>query len=588
MTPVAWTAIGVVVGVFVLLASGRVAPYLAILSGEAVLVVSGVVSPRAALAGFSNEGTVTIAALFVVAAGLNETGILTAAMHPLLGRPRRRITAQMRLVLPVSVASAFLNNTPIVAILLPLVSDWSRRIRLAASRLLLPLSYAAILGGMCTLIGTSTNLIVHGLMIESGRAGLGFFDISRVGVPCALIGVAYIAIFGKHLLPERRHALRQLEDPREYTLEMIVENGGALAGRTITQAGLRHLPGAYLMEIHRHGHVMPAVGPDEVLEPEDQLIFVGVIDSVVDLQRLPGLRPATTQLFKLDAPRAERWFVEAVVSRSCPLAGRTIRDGRFRNRYNAVVIGVARNGERIAGRIGDIALQPGDVLLLESLPNFVEQYRNSSDFYLVSRIGDRAPLRRDRGWTALGILAAMVGLAATGVLSMLQASVAAAAAMLVTRACSEEAARRRVDWQLLLAIAGAFGLGNALMETGAARELAGALLGGAGDHPAMALFLVFGITMVLSALITNNATAVVVFPVAVSVAARLGVSDMPFIMAVLIGASSSFATPLGYQTNLMVYGPGGYRMRDYVRFGLPLSLLLWAFCTWWIPRVWPF
>ena len=586
MSPHAWAATVVVVGVFALLAATRVPPYLSILGGVAVLIVGGIVTPGAALAGFSNEGMVTVAAMFVVAAGLGETGILAAAVRPLLGWPKRRITAQMRLMIPVTVASAFLNNTPIVTILLPLVSDWSRRIHLAASRLLIPLSYAAILGGMCTLIGTSTNLIVHGLLIESGRAGMGFFDVARVGVPCALIGLAYVGLFGRVLLPEHRHALRQLEDPREYTLEMVVEADGPLAGRTIAEAGLRHLPGAFLAEIHRGGHVIPAVGPQERLEPGDQLVFVGVVDSMVDLQRTPGLRPATRQLFKLDVPRAERWFVEAVVSRTNPLVGRTIREGRFRSRYGAVVIGVARQGRRIEARIGDIVLEPGDVLLLEALPAFVDQQRNSTDFYLVSRVEDATPLRRERGWVALGILVAMVVLAATRVLTMLQAGVAAAAAMLLTRCCSEEAARRRVDWQLLLAIAGSFGLGNALMETGAADHVAQSLLRLA-DGPGAALGLVLAVTMAVALVVTSNAAAVVVFPIATTTAARLGVSEWPFVMAVVLGATASFASPLGYQTNLMVFGPGGYRVRDFVRFGLPLTVIVWAFATWWIPRVWP-
>ncbi len=586
MTPHAWAAIAVVGGVFALLALTRVPPYLAILAGVAVLIVGGIVSPEAALAGFSNEGMITVAAMFVVAAGLGETGILAAAVRPLLGWPRRRITAQMRLMIPVTLASAFINNTPIVTILLPLVSDWSRRIHLAASRLLLPLSYAAILGGMCTLIGTSTNLIVHGLLLESGRPGMGFFDVARVGVPCALIGLAYVGLFGRVLLPERRHALRQLEDPREYTLEMVVERDGPLAGRTIAEAGLRHLPGAFLAEIHRAGHVIPAVGPDERLEPDDQLVFVGVVDSMVDLQRTPGLRPATRQLFKLDVPRAERCFVEAVVSRTNPLVGQTVREGRFRNRYGAVVIGVARQGRRIEARIGDIVLEAGDVLLLEALPSFVEAQRNSTDFYLVSRIEGVTPLRRDRGWVALGILGAMVALAATQVLSMLQAAVAAAAAMLVTRCCSEEAARRRVDWQLLLAIAGSFGLGNALMETGAADRAAQTLLSMV-HTPGAALGMVLAVTMAVATVVTSNAAAVVVFPVALSAAGRLGVSEWPFVMAVVLGATASFVSPLGYQTNLMVFGPGGYRVRDYVRFGLPLTVIVWAFATWWIPRAWP-
>ena len=398
----------------------------------------------------------------------------------------------------------------------------------------------------------------------------------------------YILLFGRRLLPSRESTLESMENTREYTLEMVVEAKGPLAGETISQAGLRHLSGVYLMEIHRRGRVHAVIGPQERLEADDQLVFVGLVDAIVDLQRIPGLRPATTELFKLDAPRSDRWFVEAVISHSCPVAGQTIRAAHFRNRYNAVVLAVARNGQRIRKRVGDIVLTPGDVLFLEALPAFVEQQRNSTDFYLVSRIEDATPPQHDRGWLALVIVVAMVTLAGTGLLSMLRAALLAAAAMLVTRCCTEEVARRRIDWQLLLAIAGSFGLGNALIETGAASLIAGGVLSVAGGNPWVAVTVVYGMTMVLSAMITNNATAVVVFPIAVATAAQLGVDHMPFVIAIMVASSASFATPLGYQTNLMVYGPGGYHFRDFVRFGFPLSILIWVVAIWITPRVWPF
>jgi len=585
----AWFAVAVVGTSFLLLALTSLPPYLTILAGVAVLVVSGRVPAADALAGFSNEGMITIAALFIVAAGLNQTGILSRTLQPLLGNPRSALNAQARIVLPVATSSAFLNNTPIVAMLMPLINDWAKRSRVAASQLLMPLSYAAILGGLCTLIGTSTNLVIHGMMIDApDMDGLRMFDISRVGVPLAIVGIVYILALGRWLLPTHYHGFAALRDPREYTIEMVVEPGGALEDRAISEAGLRHLPGVFLMEIHRHGHVLPAVGPEELLEGDDQLIFVGLVDSLVDLQRISGLRPATKQLFKLESPRSERGFIEAVISRTSPIVGKTIRDGRFRNRYNAVVIGVARNGQRIRKRIGDIVVMPGDVLLLEALPNFVDQHRNSSDFYLVSQIEGASPPRHDRGWIALGITVAMVVLASTGVLSMLRAALGAAALMLITRCVSEETARRRIDWQLLIAIAAAFGLGNALTYTGAASGIAQSLLLYAGESPLTALAAIYGVAMVLSGLITNNATAVVVFPIAVATAKGLGVDPMPFIIALMVASSTSFATPLGYQTNLMVWGPGGYRFRDFVRFGLPLSLLLWAVSLWLIPRAWPF
>jgi di/tricarboxylate transporter len=584
----AWVAVGVVVAVFALMSLTTLAPYLAIWGGVIALVLSGVLDSSSALVGFANEGMVTVGVLFVVAAGLRETGVLAMVVGPLLGRPASARAAQSRLSVPVAAASAFINNTPLVAMLLPVASDWAKRIQIPASKLLIPLSYAAILGGLCTLIGTSTNLVVNGLLLDSGRPGMGMFEIGMVGLPCALAGLVYVIALGDKLLPSRGEARAVLEDPRQYTVEMVVAAGGPLAGKTVEQAGLRHLPGVFLAEIHRGETVLAAVGPGQKIEANDQLVFVGMVESVVELQQRAGLLPAPRQLFKLDAPRSERWFVEAVVSHNCPIVGNTIRDGAFRTRYNAVVIAVAREGQRIDRKIGDIVLEPGDVLLLEAPPSFVEQNKNSNDFYLVSRAGDAQPPRHDRAWFAIAVFAAMVGLAVTDTLSMFEASLCAAAAMLVLRCCNEESLRRAVDWQLLLAIAGAFALGRALQSTGAAAAIADALVGAAGTDPRLALGAVCLATVIVTEMVTNNAAAVIMFPIAVQTASNLGVDPMPFVIGVAIAASAGFATPLGYQTNLMVYGPGGYRAADFLRIGLPLDALILVVNVALTPVFWPF
>jgi len=588
MTLEAWIAVAVVTGVFVFLAIGRHPPHQILLAGLAVLVVSGVLDPAAAFAGFGNTGLITVGVLFVVAGGLRQTGALAYVLQSALGRPKSATRAQARLVPPVVVGSAFLNNTPVVAMLVPVVMDWCRSVGIRPSKLLIPLSYAAILGGLCTLIGTSTNLVVDGLLRAGGYEGLGLFDIAWVGVPCAIVGVAYLLLAGPRLLPERTIQLTRPEDPRQYTVEMAVSPNGPLVGKSIEEAGLRHLPGLYLMEIHRRNQLLAMVGPAEILEPGDQLVFVGMVESVVDVQRIPGLEPASKQVFKLDAHRAERIFAEAVVSPNCPLVGQTIRAGRFRNRYDAVVIAVSRGGERVAGRIGDIELHAGDALLLEAVPSFVEQQRNSRDFYLVSRLDGEGPPTTGQAPIAIAILLGMVLTVATGLLDMLQGAIVAAAAMILTRCCSQETAQKGVDWPLLVAIGATFGLGAALQETGAAEALADVLLAPAGDSPMLALILVYGVTMLLTELVTNNAAAIIVFPIALSTAAQLGVDQMPFVVAVMIGASCGFATPLGYQTNLMVYGPGGYRLGDFLKMGVPMNLLMWAVTCTLAPMIWPF
>ncbi|MDH3208169.1 MAG: SLC13 family permease [Gemmatimonadota bacterium] len=588
MSTDAWIAVGVIGAVFFFLATGRHAPHQILLAGLAVLLVGGIAEPAAAFAGFGNTGLITVAVLFVVAGGLRQTGALAYFVQRALGRPKSASLARVRLVPPVVLGSAFLNNTPVVAMLVPVVMDWCKTVGIRPSKLLLPLSYTAILGGLCTLIGTSTNLVVDGLLRAEGLEGMGLFDIAWVGVPCAVIGISYLLVASGILLPDRTIDLAQPEDPRQYTVEMAVSATGPLVGKSIEEAGLRHLPGLYLMEIHRGSQLLAMVSPTERLEAEDHLVFVGVVSSILDVQRIPGLEPATRQVFKLDSHRAERIFAEAVVSRTCPLVGQTIREGRFRTKYDAVVIAVSRGGERVPGRIGDIKVLAGDALLLEALPAFVEEQRNSRDFYLVSRLDGEGPPTTAQAPIALAILVGMIVIVTTGLLSMLQAAFVAAAAMLLTRCCSEEIAQKSVDWPLLLAIGAAFGLGSALESTGAAGAVADLLLAQAGTNPLLALVMIYGTTMLLTELVTNNAAAIIVFPIALSTAAGLDVNHMPFVVAVMIAASSSFATPLGYQTNLMVYGPGGYRLSDFLKMGIPMNLLMWTVTCTLAPVVWPF
>jgi di/tricarboxylate transporter len=588
MTVDAWITIAVVVAVFAFLAAGRHSPHQVLLAGLSVLLVGGIVEPTRAFAGFGNTGLITVAVLFVVVGGLRQTGALAYFVQRALGRPKSASHAQIRLVPPVVLGSAFLNNTPVVAMLMPVVMDWCKTIGISPSKLLLPLSYAAILGGLCTLIGTSTNLVADGLLRATGYDGMGLFDIAWVGVPCALVGVVFLLVMGPRLLPDRVIALAHPEDPRQYAVEMEVSVSGPLVDKSIEEAGLRNLPGLFLMEIHRGPNLLAMVSPFERLQAADHLVFVGVVSSVVDVQRIPGLEPASRQVFKLDSHRAERIFAEAVVSRTCPLVGQTIREGRFRTKYDAVVIAVSRAGERVPGRLGDIELLAGDALLLEALPAFVEEQRNSRDFYLVSRLDGESPPTTSQAPIALAVLVGMILVATTGLLSMLQAAIVAAAAMLLTRCCSEDMARKSVDWPLLLAIGAAFGIGAALDDTGAASAIAGLLLAQAGTSPLLALIVIYGATTLLTEFVTNNAAVIIVFPIAMSAAAGLGVNHMPFVVAVMMAASSSFATPLGYQTNLMVYRPGGYRMSDFLKMGIPMNLLMWIVTCALAPLVWPF
>jgi len=584
----AWLTLGTVLGSFGLLVASRFPSDMVFLGALAVLLVSGVLNAEEALAGFSSKGLVTVGVLYVVVSGMKETGGLVWMSRRVLGHPTSFRAAQLRLMLPVSALSAFLNNTPVVALYIPMVSEWCRRIRVQPSRLMIPLSYASIFGGICTLIGTSTNLVVNGLVQERyGTDGLHMFEITKIGVPLAVVGILFILLFPR-LLPSRKTFEEIVSNPREYTVEMTVKPEGPLTGSTIEAAGLRHLPGVFLAELIRNGHVLTAVSPEEVLRADDRLVFVGNVDSVKTLVGYQGLDPAPDQVFKLDHPRHKRILVESVVSDSCPLVGKTIREGRFRQKYNAVVVAAARNGERIHGRMGDIVLRPGDTLLVEAHAGFIPRQKESRDFYLVSEVEDSSPKKFEKAPVAFLILAAMVVIAALGLTSMLKAALVAAGAMLLTGCATPSSARRSIEWDVLLTIAAALGLGAALEKTGAADALAGSVLSLTGDRPWLALTLVYVLTSFFTEIITNNAAAALVFPVAMHTAEQLGVNAMPFIICIMLAASASFATPIGYQTNLMVYGPGGYRFGDYFRIGLPLNLVIGVCAVTIAPFLWPF
>lgn len=586
-----------------------VGPEFVLLGGLTLLMLFGIVDTNAALSGFANEGLMTVAVLFVVAEGMRQTGGLSTIGQSLLGKPRSLRSAQARMMIPSAVMSAFLNNTPVVAMALPVINDWAKKFRLSVSHLLLPLSYATILGGLTTLVGTSTTLVVNGLLIDAqhqaagadagpnrvhfanrdpDRPGIGMFEIARVGGPVAVVGVGYLLLCSRWLLPERKPVMRQLENAREYSVEMIVEPNSPFVGKTIEAAGLRHLPGVFLTEIDREGHILAAVSRNERLRANDRLVFVGVVESVVDLQRMPGLKPATDQMFKLEGPRSDRSMVEAVVSSSYPFLNMTIREARFRSHYHAAVLAVARDGQRIQKKIGDIRLEPGDTLLLEAPPGFIELQRNSRDFFLISQIEDSTPPRHELAWVSLLILGAMVVTVAFGWLSMLKAAMTAAGLMIITRCCKGSEAKRSVDWGVLLTIAGGLGIGEALKSSGTDQYLADGLVSLVGEHPWGSLAAIYGLTMIFTNIITAKAAAVLFFPIAMATAARLGVNAMPFAVVVMVAAAASFATPVGYQTNLMVFGPGGYRASDYLRMGIPLSLIVFAITMTITPFAWPF
>jgi len=587
MTPDILLTLLAIAGVMLTLVLTRLPPDGVLLGAVVLLAVAGVIEPAAAVRGFANEATLTVAAFYVIAAGLRETGGLAAAVNRLLGRNAGPATAQLRIMAPVAAISAFVNNTPVVAAFLPAVSDWARKRGMSPSRLLLPLSYGAILGGTCTIVGTSTNLVVNGLLqTESGGPGLGFFDIAWVGVPTTVLGIAYVIVASPWLLRDRVPAMEILHDPREYTVEMEVEENSPLVGKTIEEAGLRHLPGLYLVEIERALTVLAPVGPAEKLRGGDRLVFAGIPESVLDLQNFRGLRPALRHTFRLASPRRERRFFEVVLGEG-PVTGHTVRDARFRGRYSAAVIAIARDGRRVNDKIGNVRLAPGDTLLLETDAGWDRRHRHNREFLLVRPVAETTPARHERAWLAWSVLTAVLVLGASGAVPLMPAALLGAGAMVLLRCLSLATARASVDLQVIVVIASAFGLSEAMRVSGAGAALGEALTAVAAVHPLMLLAAVYVSTALLTAVMTNTAAAALMFPIAAGVATGAGLDLVPFAVAIAMAASAEFSTPIGYQTNLMVYGPGGYRFGDYFRLGFPLNVLAAAVTLTVVPAVWP-
>ena len=569
-----------------------------LLGGLTILLIYGVVDGERGLTiedglrGFANPGVITVAVLFVLADGLYRTGAFEWLGLQLLGIPRSRVSAQIRAMIPAAVLSAFLNNTPVVALMMPIINDWSRKHRISVSHLFLPLSYSAILGGTCTLIGTSTTIVINNQLPPNMQ--LSMFELSVVGVPAVVCGLVFIAMTTRFLLPQRRPAFTAMDDPREYTVEMIVQEDSPLVGKSIESAGLRHLSGMYLMEINRRGEVIPAVGSDTILLAKDQLVFVGIVSSVVDLQRIPGLEPAIAQLFQLDGPRAQRRLVEAVVSTSYPFLRMTVRDSEFRSHYNAAIIAVNRDGVRLTEKIGDIRLEPGDTILLEATSEFAKQQRNSRHFFLVSEVQNSSPVRHEHAWLArlimLGFIFAASLLAqwVSGSTATLLSALLAALLMILFRCTRATEARRAVDWNVITVMAAGIGIGNAMAVSETDKFIVDQLTHLVGQNPYIMLTAVFMIASLLSNMITAKAAAIITLNIAQAAAKSLDVDFAPFAIAVIMGCAACFATPFGYQTNMMVYGPGGYRSTDYLRLGVPLTILVGVVTLFIAPVFWPF
>lgn len=583
-----WFTIAVTLGVLLTLSFTRVRPHIAMMTALTLLLAVGVIDSGQALAGFSNSGLITVAGMFIVAAGLHASGGIDILVNSLLGKPKSVRGAYLRIFTPVVFLSAFLNNTPVVATMIPGIIAWCKRININPSKIMIPLSYTAILGGTLTLIGTSTNLVVNGQYQSiTGEAGFSIFSITIIGLPVAICGLLFMWLFFPKMLPNisKNHAF---ENVREFTLEVMVESEGVLVGQSVQQAGLRDQKSVYLVEIERNGTLLTAVPSEERLQGGDRLVFAGDTQGITDLLRIRGIVASTSDAEStvLASERPERSLVEAVVSPHCAAIGETIRDAIFLERYGAVIMAVARNGERIAGNLSNIVLKAGDTLLLEARPAFVSRQRYNKDFLLINDLGKESP-NHDKALLAWAILLTLIALAGFGVISMLNAALIGSILMIMTGCCSVSQAERSLDLTVILTIAASFALGAALQYTGVADYLAGGIVAISQNQPILMLIMTYVAVSFLTELITNNAAALLMLPIVLEMTAKAELNNEPFVFAIMMAASASFATPLGYQTNLMVYGPGGYHFRDFLKVGVPMNLFIGAVSIFVIALIWP-
>lgn len=561
----------IVLGVMVWgLVRGVARTHLVLLGSLGLLLVANVIGPMEAFAGLANPAVVAIGALFVVAAGVDRTGAI-AFLDPWL-RPRssRVGPAVARIMAPTALLSGVLNNTPIVAVLLPRIQAWAREGGPPSAKLLIPLSTAAIVGGWLTLIGTSTNIVVHGLLQAEGLPGFGFFTLSVVGVPAVLIVTAYYALIGHRLLPQGG-GQSEVTETQNYLFELRVTEDALFDGQSVEAAGFRTLGDAFLARIHRDGREL-AVTPDVSVIVGDTLVFVGGVSAYDVLLARSGLQRVTSVVTEGEVSVFA--LVEAVVAPGSDLDGKTLRDIGFREQFGGVVVAIRRGPQDIDGGLGRTPLRGGDLLLVEGPAALVDRLRaRSGAFALVAPLRQSRP-KTSRAPAALAIGASVILIAATGVAPLATAAFAGALGMIVTGCLRGGDLLQAVDVPVLLVIAAALGIGAAVETTGLA-AVAAQGIGTVLPYGAVAtLAVVYAVTNGLAELVTNKAAAVLMLPVALDVASALDVNWVPFAVAVTIASAASFLSPIGYQTNLMVMGAGGYRFSDFTRAGLPVSALV--------------
>ncbi|MGN0236598.1 MAG: SLC13 family permease [Lepagella sp.] len=568
----AWISIITVLTIFVLLLLDKLPADIAYAGGIGVILVTGVLSPKDALSGFSSETVVLVGIIYVILAGLSQSGVLQWIVKYLLGVPKSYSKAITRLMIPVGLLSSLLNNTTVVAMFLNVVKIWSKKLNISPSKLLIPLSYASGMGGICTLIGTAPNLIISGFYTQQTGIILGIFTPTLAGLFCFAVGILSMLAMRK-LLPDRTSADDQFAQSHDYTVEMLVPSECGVVGKSVEEAKLLNVSGGHLIEIIRFdGEVVSPVATDEYLIGGDRLIFTGDINEILNLKKSHGLVNATEHVYNVNEVSKKRKLHTAIVPQTSGLIGQTISESGLEQKHNFTLVALSRQGERLTHSPRNIPLRAGDTLLLEG-----EKLRHDVFGHKLSFTETEDVVQTGTKTIISGIIMIlMVVLPAFNVISLLSACFIAAFAILLFRCCSPEQAQRSVNWSVLVVFAGSITLGTALEQTGVATALSNVLLSICGDRPMLVLAAICFAGTFLTEFISNTAAAAIFAPIAYQSAVSMGVNPLTFSVALMIAVSSSFATPIGSPTHMLVYGPGGYRFGDFVKIGLLMNLIILA------------
>ena len=581
----AWIVIATIILVFGLMLFTKLAPDFVFLGGMTILMVTGALPVDKVLSGFSSSSVVLVGALFVVIAGLVHTGVMQWIVRYCLGTPKSYNMAIFRLMTPVAALSSFLNNTTVVALFINVVKIWAKKLNVAPSKLLIPLSYASGMGGICTLIGTPPNLLISGFYMDQTHEQLSIFTPTLAGLFCLTVGIlATIAM--KKLIPERTSPEEALENSQNYTVELLVPSDAKFIGETLKDAGLFQVEGGHIIEIIRFDkEIISPVSEDEFIFGGDRLVFSGQVDEILKLRNSHQLVNAAHHVFSINEVDSNRKLRMANVRFSSSLVGTRMVDTDFEERNNMVLIAIAREGERINQSPREIVIEKGDTLLLECPPRSKSESALTPDlqFFESSLI----PQEGKKTLTSSLILLAMIICSSLNIIPLLQASFLAAFAMIILRCCSINQARESIDWGLLMVFAGSISLGSAIEYTGIATKIAEGILSVCGSNPMFALAGICFAATFLTEFTSNTATAAIFFPITYQIAVTLGVNPLTFCVALMIAVSSSFATPIGSPTHMMVYGPGGYRFVDFMRIGLPMNFIILAADLFIVPLLFP-